>query len=605
MVDLIGDNMKPILFASDATTFTSNGIGRLDCIDCIVTEERNGQFDLELTIAEAANHAAEIQMSSIILAVPRPGSNPQPFRVYNIQKPINGRFTVYAQHISYQLSYIPCMPFTILADSTACASTLAGLKTNSAEDNPFTFWTDVTTVASYTQTTPASIRSRLGGVQGSVLDCFGGELEWDGYTVKLWKNRGVQTPTVSLRYGKNITDINQEENISNTITGVCPFWADSEGSTVVTLTEKVVESEYADNYPYKRTVPLDLSQEFEAAPTENELRAKAEAYLDGDGIGVPTVSIKVSFIDLADTEEYKDIAQLQSVKLCDKVSVEFEKLGISTIAKVVKTVFDVLKERYNNVEIGSVKPTLAQTISDTNGAIETTLDKALFATKNATQWLTGSHGYVMAVKNEDGSWKELLFLDTNDAETATNVIRINENGIGFSRNGVSGPYQQAWTMDGKLTVGGTNVPDIQLVDEDSLVGDLSASGFWLFDQTTGYASVSVNPSGIYIYSKDVNDLSRPSTLSAYTTSGSNPHRALSIQAKSPDNTESRLYLEVGKYNGDQYVGGVAFMAVASEIAAGKPPHITGGSTAKVSIGTSQSPRYLNFEYGVFTGVTTS
>ena len=492
--------MKPILFSSDATTFTSNGIGRLDCIDCIVTEERNGQFDLELTIAEGSSHASEIQMSSIILAVPRPGATPQPFRVYNIQKPINGRFTVYAQHVSYQLSYIPCMPFSVLADSTACASTLAGLKTNSAEDNPFTFWTDVTTVASYTQTTPASIRSRLGGVQGSVLDCFGGELEWDGYTVKLHQNRGVQTPTVSLRYGKNITDINQEENISNTITGVCPFWADSEGSTVVTLTEKVVESEYADNYPYKRTVPLDLSQEFEAAPTENELKAKAETYLTGDGIGVPTVSIKVSFIDLADTEEYKNVAQLQSVKLCDKVSVQFEKLGISTTAKVVKTIFDVLKERYNSVEIGSVKPSLAQTITDTNGAIETTLDKALFATKNATQWLTGSHGYVMAVKNDDGSWKELLFMDTNDAETATNVIRINENGIGFSRNGVAGPYTQAWTMDGKLVIGGTNVPSFSVMNENTKVFELNKDALTWFFRTTGKRAVEMRDASLDIYS---------------------------------------------------------------------------------------------------------
>lgn len=492
--------MRPILFSKDATTFNTNGLGRLECISCKVTEERNGMYELEATIPVGGEHSDQLEMNSIIVVKPNQSSNIQAFRVYKITKPLNGKFQVFAQHISYQLSYIPVMPFSVLADSTACASTLAALKTNSAEDNPFTFWTDVTTVASYVQSVPASIRQRLGGVEGSVLDCFGGEFEWDNYTVKLHQSRGVQNPQVTLRYGKNITDINQEEYISNTITGVCPYWMDSEGQNVVTLTEKVVESQYATSYPFKRTVPLDLSTEFETAPTENELRAKAEAYLTNEGIGVPTVSIQVSFIDLADTEEYKDIAALQSVNLCDKVFVQFEKLGISSTAKVVKTVYDVLAERYDSIEIGSVKSSLAQTITDTNGAIETTLDKALFATKNATQWLTGSNGYVMAVKNDDGSWKELLFLDTNDAETATNVIRINENGIGFSRNGVAGPYTQAWTMDGKLVIGGTNVPSFSVMNENTKVFELNKDALTWFFRTTGKRAIEMRDASLDVYS---------------------------------------------------------------------------------------------------------
>ena len=492
--------MRPILFSKDATTFNTNGLGRLECISCKVTEERNGMYELEATIPVGGEHSDQLEMNSIIVVKPNQSSNIQAFRVYKITKPLNGKFQVFAQHISYQLSYIPVMPFSVLADSTACASTLAALKKNSAEDNPFTFWTDVTTVASYVQSVPASIRQRLGGVEGSVLDCFGGEFEWDNYTVKLHQSRGVQNPQVTLRYGKNITDINQEEYISNTITGVCPYWMDSEGQNVVTLTEKVVESQYATSYPFKRTVPLDLSTEFETAPTENELRAKAEAYLTNEGIGVPTVSIQVSFIDLADTEEYKDIAALQSVNLCDKVFVQFEKLGISSTAKVVKTVYDVLAERYDSIEIGSVKSSLAQTITDTNGAIETTLDKALFATKNATQWLTGSNGYVMAVKNDDGSWKELLFLDTNDAETATNVIRINENGIGFSRNGVAGPYTQAWTMDGKLVIGGTNVPSFSVMNENTKVFELNKDALTWFFRTTGKRAIEMRDASLDVYS---------------------------------------------------------------------------------------------------------
>ena len=287
--------MKPILFPSNATSFTTNGLGRLDCTECIVTEERNGMYELELTIAESADHASDIAMSSIIVAIPSVGASPQPFRVYKIEKPIKGIYKVYAQHISYQLSYIPVMPFSVSASASACNSALQGLKTNSAETNPYTFSTDVTTVAGFALTEPISLRSALGGVQGSILDKFGGEYEWDGYTVKLWSHRGVTTPTVTLRYGKNITDLEQEEYISNTITGICPFWSDSEGDNLVTLPEKVIESAYADNYPFKRTVTLDMSQDFKEKPEVEQLRTAANVYLGRSGIGIPTVSIKVSF----------------------------------------------------------------------------------------------------------------------------------------------------------------------------------------------------------------------------------------------------------------------------------------------------------------------
>ena len=497
--------MKPILFDKDATTFTTNGKGRLDCIECKVVEERNGQYELSMSITEDVLHASEIEMSSIIVVKPNQNGSNQAFRVYKIIKADSGRFEISAQHISYQLSYIPAMPFSVVASQSACAETLQGLKTNSAENNPFTFWTDVTTIASYNQTIPASIRQRLGGIEGSVLDQFGGEYEWDNYTVKLWKSRGLSTPSVTLRYGKNITDISQEKYISNTITGICPYWADTEGTQVITLPEKVVESEYADNYPYKRTITVDMSQEFETAPTAAELRAKAEDYLDKEGIGIPTVSIKVSFINLADTEEYKDIAPLQNVSLCDRVAVQFEKLGINATAKVVKTTYDVLAERYDSIEVGTVRTSLAQTITDTNGAIETTFEKAMYATKNATSWLTGSNGYVMAVKNDDGTWKELLFLDTNDAETAHNVLRINENGIGFSRNGVAGPYTQAWTMDGKLVIGGTNVPSLSVMYNNVEVCHIDKTGIiWNYRQTNK-KSVAIQDNQISIYSWEVDN----------------------------------------------------------------------------------------------------
>ena len=482
--------MKPILFDKTATAFNTNGLGTLDAITCIVTEERNGVFELEMSIAETSLHASEIEMTSIILAKVPDKANKQAFRVYKITKPVNGVFTVFAQHISYQLSFIPTMPFAVTASASACNQTLQGLITNAVESCPFTFATDVTTVASYKQDVPASIRNRLGGVEGSVLDQFGGEYNWDNYNVSLLAHRGVTTPNVTLRYGKNIIDLNQEENIESTITGIVPYWLSSDGKTSVTLPEKSIDSQYASSYPFKRTVPYDFSQTWEEEPTVSQLRAKAQAYMNAAGIGVPKVSIKLSFIDLAKTEEYKAVAAMQQVKLCDIVGVYFEKLGISTTAKIVKVVYDVLAERYDSVEIGTLRSNLASTINANSEGVQALANntRRMFSSYStqvselvdeATAWLTSGDGYVVATKDANGNWKEILFMDTDDIDTATNVLRINQNGIGFSSTGVAGPYTQAWTLDGKMVIGGTNAPSITVYDNatpPNILFQINASG---------------------------------------------------------------------------------------------------------------------------------
>ena len=486
--------MKPILFDKSATTFTSNGLGRLDFISCKVTEERNGIFELEAEIAESALHSSQLEMNSIICAPYYPGGSLQAFRVAQITKPISGKYKIYAQHLSYQLTLIPVMPFSVTAAANACQTTLNKFVSEAVETCPFTFTTDVTTVSSYKQTIPASIRSRMGGVEGSVIDQFGGEWEYDNYNIYLKNHRGVTTPTVTLRYGKNITDLEQEQNIESTITGIVPYWTDSEGGETVTLPEKSIDSAYAGNYPFKRTTAYDFSGSFEEKPTESQLRTKAQAYVNSSGIGIPVVSIKVSFIDLAQTEEYKDVASLQNVKLCDVINVEFEKYGISTTAKVVKTIYDVLADRYESIEVGSTRTGLTTTISDTNAANISTMefkfgqasaetdakiDDAIqdFPTRqevqqevdNATAWLTSTDGVMRALLNSDNEWQSLLFMDENATATTGNVMRLNKNGIGFSFTGWNGTFYQGWTMDGKILIGGTNIPSLTVYDNNNNV----------------------------------------------------------------------------------------------------------------------------------------
>ena len=438
--------MMPTLFPASATSFTTNGLGGLsDTISCKVTEERNGEYTLEMVYPLSGAHFDELVNGNIICVKLDDSRGTQAFRICQITRPINGQVTVYAQHISYQLSMIPCAPFTASSANAA----LAGLKSNAAESCPFTFTTDKATVATYKQTAPASIRSRLGGVQGSILDCYGGEYEFDNYTVHLWAARGRNRGVV-LRYGKNITDLSQEASIADTVTGVYPYYQDE--NSYVELPEKVISAQSAENFPYHRTIALDLTDQFEEVPTVAQLRTAAQSYIAQEGIGVPRVNVKVSFIPLADTLEYEDRAALETVSLCDTITVKYEKLGVDATAKVIKTVWDVLAERYESIEVGDARNSLATTIAETKQEAAEAVDGSALtqAIARATDLITGvTGGYIRFNRNSDGQPYEMLIMDHETIETSTNIWRYNSAGWGFSHDG-GASYTTAATIDGGI-----------------------------------------------------------------------------------------------------------------------------------------------------------
>ena len=480
--------MIPILYEANEKNFISNGIGRLaEALSCVVTEERNGIFELEMDYPRSGKYYSELSLSRLIFAKPADGKDPQPFSIYKITKPINGIITIYAQHVSYQLSHIPAAPF--IAGSAAQA--LQALKTNAAEDCPFDFWTDISTAATYKQEVPESIRARLGGQAGSILDLYGGEYEWDRYTVKLHSHRGADRG-VTLRYGKNITDIEQEESIENTYTGIYPYYHDDKET--VMLPEKVLQSENAERFPYHRTIPVDFSAEYEnTVPTRAQLRSKGEAYIRNHNIGIPKVSIKVSFIALWQTEEYKDVAVLERVNLCDTVHVYFEKLGINTIAKVIKTEYDTLLERYNSIEIGEARSTLSKAIvqnqEEVKAEIESSTSFLEKAISYATALLTGAEGgHVVMGTNADGQPNEIFIMDTDNTATATKILRMNMNGIGFASN-FNGPYETAWTLDGKFVANyiATGELDANLL-KVGIIMDVAMQNYW--NMVTGEMQLS-------------------------------------------------------------------------------------------------------------------
>lgn len=435
--------MKPVLFPSTATEFTTQGLGALsDAISCIVTEERNGLYELEMQYPQSGIHFSEIQNRCIIYAIPSPYREAQPFRVYRITRPINGIATIYAQHISYDLAGIPVNPFT----AGSAAEALSGMASHAAVESPFSFWTDKSTTANFSVLVPSASRSVLGGVEGSILDVYGGEYLFDKFLVRLYNQRGNDNGVV-IRYGKNLTDVEQDANISSVATGVLPYWVGAEGELVQ---GNIVNVD--GTFDFVRIMTIDFSSDFENQPTASELETRAMQYIKSNKIGVPSVSISVSFVQLEQTEEYKDLSLLEKCDLCDTVTVQFEALGINAKAEIVRIITDVLLERYESVEVGDIRANIAYTIADQQQKIEKapTTSAMQKAINNATNWLTSADGYVIAVKDDNGTWKEILFLDTPSAETAKNVLRINTNGIGFSTNGVNGPYRNAWTIDGSL-----------------------------------------------------------------------------------------------------------------------------------------------------------
>jgi phage minor structural protein len=478
--------MIPILYESSETEFVSEGLGRLsDAISCSVTEERNGSYELEMEYPVTGVHYSDIQLKRIISAIPADGKNRQSFVIYKISRPLDGKVTINAYHISYLLSGVITAP----GSAKTVTEALLLLKNNALTNCPFEFWTDKETVANYSCDVPASIRSRLGGVTGSILDCYGGEYEWDNFTVKLHAHRG-QDNGVRIAYGKNLTDIKQEESIESTVVGIYPYWkkdaSDGEEAQLVTL-DAPVYADNADNFPYKLVSVLDCSQEWQTAPTTDQLKAYAQSYIKNNDVGVPSVSIDVSFVALWQTEEYKNIAPLERVNLCDTVHVDFNTLGVSATAKVIETDYDVLSERYNSITIGNARASLSDTISNIEStATQTKKETTSFfqtAIANATKLIQGGlGGHVIFNTNADGQPNEILIMDTDDKNTAVNVIRMNVAGIGFSTTGYNGPFTTAWTINGAFNADFITAGTIRAnLITAGILKDAKGNNYWNLD----------------------------------------------------------------------------------------------------------------------------
>ena len=354
--------MIPILYDANETEYLTNGLGRLSsAVSVVATEDSSGYDEIAVKYPITGEHYNDIDLDKIILVKPAQNRRTQPYFIYNISRPLNGIVTINARHISYKLAGMVVMPYS--ADS--CYAALTSIPDHTVETCPFTFDTDKAVTGPFEITEPTPVRTLLGGSAGSILDVYGkGQYEFDRFSVYLHVNRG-QDRGVTLRYGKNITDLTRKSDTSSVYVGIVPYWADGQG-TLVTLPEEVIYSPAAQMAVYKTIKVVDLSDQFQEQPTVNQLRQRAQTYLENNEGWEIADNITVSFAALWQTEEYKDVEPLQAVGMGDTVTVIDTRLGVKASAKVIKTVYDVINERYDRIELGTAKNSLAQVIGESS-----------------------------------------------------------------------------------------------------------------------------------------------------------------------------------------------------------------------------------------------
>ena len=429
------------MILANSYPYTGNGLGGLpDAIEAIVSHEINGIYELMFRYPVTGLHFDDLANGNIVMAEPDALTSAQPFRIYRITKPLNGVVTVYARHLCYDMQGIICEPFTATDLTTAFQT----IPTKLTPANSFNLSTTRTVATGMSIVEPRPLWKLLGGQAGSILDVYGGEWDFDGYDVKLVTQLGADRG-VRVSYGKNMTELEQDGTIEGTYSGVYPYWYDEESSTLVTIPEKFVTvagAEVSD-----RVFVLDCSDDWDTAPSAQDLRDKANAYILANSVGNAKHSWKVSF---ADNPEL----MMDRVMLGDTLHVRYERIGVDATARAVKTEYDVLAKHYKAITVGRVKQNLAAIIvaqqEETASQFAQVKSDLETAVDDATDFIRNGAGYMRFIYNANEELTEIVSLDDPDISQATNVWRWNNGGFGFSSTGYNGNYSLAITQNGAI-----------------------------------------------------------------------------------------------------------------------------------------------------------
>ena len=453
-----------ILHDKTNNNWNSQGLGPLhEAMNPKVTRERNGTYELTFTYPVKGVLFKKLVVGRWIVADAGPSrtAKAQRFEIAEITKPKNGIVTVYCEHYRYQLLR-SIVKLGSKFENINAQTALNQLKNQMEPKGDFTFYSDVTTRSSIDFSDLSKFNNAqevLGGVQGSILDNFGGEYLFNNNQVRLLANAGIER-NVIIAYGKNLTDISQEESIENTFTSVYG-WAklDGEDEQVITLPETYIDSGYVDNYTQRRIQMVDFSDK--KPKNVSALREMVKSYIKTNKIGIPKVSIKTSYVDLASSVMDEELKHLEELDLCDWVTVLFNELEIHTSAQIIKTVWNVSLDKFDSLELGETATNMSKVLSESQPDTNKLIDKVTWleeAQKEASNLLNNPGKGHVVIYPSFADPQEILIMDTKDVNTAKNVWKWNAGGLGFSSTGYKGTYELAMTNNGaivadRITVG--------------------------------------------------------------------------------------------------------------------------------------------------------
>ena len=372
--------MRPILFNKNEQSFDTYGLGELNVTKGTVTRERNGNYTLYAEIPVNDPAVAILQKEMKLKADAGLRTKNQTFEISRIVKDSSNIVKIYGQHISHKLEYM------VLRNATAFSGTaynaLAIWKGALIGDLTFDVWSDIQTSnkGMFDISKMENARLALGGVEGSILDLYGGEYEFDNMTIRLHKQLGRTAPTV-LEYGRNILSAELDETIESAYTSVLPFatytpekpagdTSDSQPDPVtVTIPENYIDSKYKSLYAHRRIKVVDFSSEFSTdskkknIPTADKLRKLATDYMNKNAIGKPKINIKIEYADLAKTLDYADNGWIEELELCDIIPIYYPQIGLTDeTAKVTTITYDFVNERNESVEFGDIGTNVRSTM---------------------------------------------------------------------------------------------------------------------------------------------------------------------------------------------------------------------------------------------------
>ncbi|MEY8345893.1 phage tail spike protein, partial [Niallia circulans] len=408
--------MFPILYKANETSFIHNGLGVLkDAISVKAIEELNGLFELEIEYDPEGFLIDEIDYEMIVKAKVNDKQEEQLFRIYSFDKSFqNDNILIHCQHITYDAAgnFVEELELNNVTTDVAMQT----LQSKLAYPSKITFSSPNTTTRSSTKLYRTNPLQMVAGMDGSILDNWGGEIERDNFRLVMHARRG-KDDGVLIAYKKNLTGLEAKFDMSNVVTRIFPFAIKDD--VLITIPNKYIDSPNINAYEHIKIEPVDFSGD-ENITDSTSLYNASKNYFNTGGKDLPTVSMDVEFEPLWDTEEYKNLAVLELVGMGDTVTVRHTKMGIDVTAKVNRIEYDVIAQKNSAVGIGSVQAGLTDKVNKSTN-MENAVKQALNVANQAIVSANGKNNTYFGPNEPVGSFLEgdLWFKLVDDDFTQT------------------------------------------------------------------------------------------------------------------------------------------------------------------------------------------